>query len=259
MKRVVALTLLLLAGCNDSSRFASGTQVAASQPKPVSEAAASAEKVPAVAPAATVVATAAPVRVPDAEKVPAVAPAATVVATAAPVRVPDAETVAKLQQECWFAVSGTWAGYPSDYETTFPQTKSGKPIGPGEVFDTVGGVYLAARAEPYVYGEGGKEIDKAVDFTFDSILIAPGMTAEIRDGQGNRLFDGVGPLIGESAYYANNSTWAGVYLTKLLSRKETLPVWMQDWLAVNNKLVVIDLYAARWVKVSSVPGSKCAW
>ena len=49
-----------------------------------------------------------------------------------------------------------------DYSDTFPKPTSGKSIATGEKFDTVGGVFLAARAEPYVYKAGGGEIDGAV-------------------------------------------------------------------------------------------------
>jgi hypothetical protein len=81
------------------------------------------------------------------------------------------------------------------YWSTFPNTISGNPPGVGEIFDSAGGVYLAAREEPYVYGVGGKEIDAAAYFSFDSIAVPPGMRAEIRGSAGNVIFSGDGPFI----------------------------------------------------------------
>lgn len=164
-------------------------------------------------------------------------------------------------EQCWFAVSGGWIGY-GDHGDVFPKTKSGRPVGPGEVFDDVGGLYLAARAEPYVYGQGAGEIDRAVDTSFDSILVAPGMNVEIRDGSGNKIFEGVGPIIAEAFYEANDPRWkpdlSGLYRKVLLQKKVTLPEWMQDWLSQNDKLLVVDILRARSVKVSAIPGGRCS-
>lgn len=167
-------------------------------------------------------------------------------------------SVTQLKQECLFAVSGTWIGY-GDYKDTFPNLmEAGKPVAHGGRFDTVGGIYLAAREAPYVHGEGEKELDDAVKWTFDSILAGPGMQAEIRDEKGTVLFTGEGPLIGESSHYAENPEWTGKYLQKLLQRKASLPLWMQRLLNSGYKLLSIkNLHGARWVKVTAVSGGQC--
>lgn len=165
-----------------------------------------------------------------------------------------------LRQKCWFAVSGTWighTGYIKQYAVTFPETTSGHKIAHGEGFDSVGGVFLEARKEPYRYGEGGKEIDAAIDYTFDSIAVAPGMTVEIRDEAGNTLFKGDGPVIGGSAYYENQAYYRGKYYA-VLAKRTDLPQWMSDYLKTNTEIKTITLQAGRYVKVSTVPGTDCA-
>jgi hypothetical protein len=167
-------------------------------------------------------------------------------------------SVTQLKQECLFAVSGTWIGY-GDYKDTFPNLmEAGKPVAHGGRFDTVGGIYLAARETPYVHGEGEKELDDAVKWTFDSILAGPGMHAEIHDEKGTVLFTGEGPLVGESSHYAEDPQWTGKYLEKLLQRKASLPLWLQRLLNSGYKPVSIkNLHGARWVKVSAVTGGQC--
>lgn len=171
----------------------------------------------------------------------------------------DEETKKLRRQECWFAVSGTWIGHPSyesKYANRFPGTTSGNPIAHGEGFDNVGGVFLAARAEPYVYDQGGKEIDKAVDFTFDSIMIAPGMIAELKDASGAVVFKGEGPVISGSSTYENDPEWKGKYYAALKTRKD-LPAWIKDYLSTHTEVVNINLHVARSVQVSAKSGSKC--
>lgn len=167
-------------------------------------------------------------------------------------------------QECWFAVSGTYVAL-GDYEDTFPNTKtpdgSGKPFQAGGQFDTVGGVFLAARSAPYIYGEGGKEIDKAVDYTFDGIAVPPGMSVDIRpSADATPLFSGQGPLIA-IAGDLNQQAYGGPFTYKGKFESGELkhwPQWMQDVLKSKGRVEIIPLHAARWVKVSTVPGSRCS-
>jgi hypothetical protein len=167
----------------------------------------------------------------------------------------DDETVRRRQ--CWFAVSGTWVGVSLqsigiDYKMRFPATNSGNPVGPGERFDAVGGIYLAARSQPYV--AGGGEIDAAIAGTFDSIVVAPGMSVEIRNAQGAVLFKGNGPFIGESDAYPQ---YAGMYFN-LLKTTSGLPKWMNDYVAARTAVEMVPgLQTATWVKVSVIPKSRC--
>jgi hypothetical protein len=158
--------------------------------------------------------------------------------------------ISQLKEKCWFAVSGTWMGHDAGnkYDDKFPGTTSGNSVQHGETFDTVGGVFLESREEPYEYGKGGKEIDKAIDFTFDSIAVAPNMHAVIKNGSGTVIFDGDGPMIGESAHYANDAKWTGDYYNALKARAD-IPKWMKDYLAANNALEVLPLQSARSVRI----------
>ncbi|MBM3381722.1 MAG: hypothetical protein FJY29_04695 [Betaproteobacteria bacterium] len=164
-------------------------------------------------------------------------------------------------QECWFAVSGTYVGL-GDYSDTFPKPTSGKPIATGEKFDTVGGVFLAARAEPYVYKEGGGEIDGAVDSTFDGIVVPPGMSVEIRASAADApIYKGQGPLIAiagssSGSSYGSPFTYKSKYDAGELKH---WPQWMQDYLSTNaGRVEIIPTHPARWVKVSVVEGGRCA-
>ena len=164
----------------------------------------------------------------------------------------------RREEECLFAVSGTWIGF-GDHGSTFPLLldKKTSPQTLGR-FDNVGGIYLAAREQPYIFGQGQKEIDDAIKFTFDSILIGPGMRAEIKDAQNKLLYSGTGPVIGESAFYAQQEAWTGRYRQKLIEVKANLPQWMQKVLDVNaNPIQVIELHQAHSVKVSAVLGGQC--
>lgn len=172
-----------------------------------------------------------------------------------------ASPVTEKSQECWFAVSGTYVGL-GDYEDTFPKTKSGKKISSGEIFDTVGGVFLVARPEPYIYGEGGKEIDKAVDFTFDGIVVPPGMSVEIRPSAiESPIYAGEGPLIAiagrtEGTGYGTQTTFKEKFESGGLSH---WPQWMQDYLKEKDGQVkIIQTHPGRWVKVSVVDGGRCS-
>lgn len=158
-------------------------------------------------------------------------------------------------------MSGTYVGL-GDYSDTFPKPTSGKPIATGEKFDSVGGVFLAARAEPYVYKEGGGEIDGAVDSTFDGIVVPPGMSVEIRaSANDSPIYKGQGPLIA----IAGNTTGDGygsplTYKAKFdAGQLKHWPQWMQDYLnASGGKVEIIPTHPARWVRVSVVEGGRCA-
>lgn len=188
---------------------------------------------------------------------------ATPIATATATTTATATPVAGFEksQECWFAVSGTYVGL-GDYSDTFPRTFSGNKIAPGEVFDTVGGVFLAARAEPYIYGQGGKEIDKAVDFTFDGIVVPPGMFVEIRPSADEPVIhQGQGPLIAiagseSGTGYGSPLTFKAKYDAGGLAH---WPQWMQDYLKESGgRVKIIPMHPGKWVKVSVVDGGRCA-
>jgi hypothetical protein len=158
---------------------------------------------------------------------------------------------------CWFAVSGWYNSAvglrydPSD-QATFPKPLDGQVISHGSRFDRIGGVFLAAREKPYVYGGG--VIDEAVDGTFDSIAIAPGMRAEIRDGGGGLLFEGDGPILGVETRYHN---LLGSDKFQQLKSNSKLPSWMQKYSLNHSGFKSIPLQKARWVKVTSINGQLC--
>ena len=130
---------------------------------------------------------------------------------------PSATKVEVLRsQECWFAVSGTYVAL-GDYSDTFPKPTSGKSIATGEKFDTVGGVFLAARAEPYVYKAGGGEIDGAVATVLNLRIKQNLMRAVSHTGP-----SGCGIIC-----------------------------------ACIGKVQLIPMQAARWVKVFVVEGGRC--
>jgi hypothetical protein len=157
-------------------------------------------------------------------------------------------------EKCWFATSGTFIGHNSNPRqgSVFPNTKSGNPIGHGEYFDDVGGVYLEARKEPYEYGKGKKYIDTAVKWTFDGIAIAPDMHALIKNSSGKVLIDSDGPIIAMSQHYAGRKKW----YTDLLKSNPNIPLWMTSYVE-NDEIKVIKLQSARYVKVTPIAGSSC--
>ena len=161
-----------------------------------------------------------------------------------------------LRTECWFAVSGAYLG-TTYYPSTFPKTKSGKPVAHNEIFDDVGGKFIAARAEPYIYQEGGKEIDAPVDWSFDSIAIAPGMRALIKDAAGNILFEKDGPAFRLSSDYGNHGAWVGA-LIDYKAKVAEYPEWMQKILKDTNFTPErTPLHAAKWLQVTKIPGERC--
>lgn len=148
-----------------------------------------------------------------------------------------------------------------DYLDTFPKPTSGKSIATGEKFDAIGGVFLAARAEPYVYKAGGGEIDSAVDYTFDGIVVPPGMSVEIRAADNETgIYKGQGALIA-IAGSAGGSGYGSEFTYKAKFDAGGLthcPQWMQDYLRDSiGKVQLIPMQAARGVKVSVVEGGLC--
>lgn len=148
-----------------------------------------------------------------------------------------------------------------DSSDTFPKSTLGKSISTAEKFDTVGGVFLAARAEPYVYKAGGGEIDGAVDYSFDGIVVPPGMSVEIRAADNETgIYKGQGPLVA-IAGSAGGSGYGSEFTYKAKFDAGNLthwPQWMQDYLRDSSgKVQLIAMQAARWVKVSVVEGGRC--
>ncbi|MFZ9520398.1 MAG: hypothetical protein ACO3A4_07965 [Silvanigrellaceae bacterium] len=162
--------------------------------------------------------------------------------------------------DCLFALSGTFVGY-GDYGDVFPKTLSGNSPTHRESFDKVGGVFLAARERPYVYGQGNKEIDKAVDFGFEGIVVPAGMSLEIRSGENQEvIYSGKGPLVA----IEGSSVGTGVgtptnYQYKFDSGKLShWPQWMTSYLSsTGGKVETIKIRSARWVKVSPIAGETC--
>lgn len=162
------------------------------------------------------------------------------------------------ESKCWFAVSGGYFGWDARlrerYANQFPGgTTSGNPIKHGEGFDSVGGIYLKASSTPYEYGKGNRELDKAVDQSFDAIAVAPGMTVEIRNAAGDVIHKGDGPYIATSNEYGGNSGLAALMLAK-----PTVPQWMVKHLAAQNNVIPqLALHPGRYVKVSKIKGKTC--
>jgi len=178
----------------------------------------------------------------------------------------DDYTPEERRTNCWFAVSGVAIGSKltanatsyirqvhTDYGGIFPRTKSGNPLGWGESFDNVGGIVLAPRDEAYVYGEGGEEIDLAVDRSFDGIVVAPGLEVEIRDASGNVIIKREGPLI------AASEAWIPQLrpFTDAIKANTANPQWMLDFVDGLTTVPTYPLRGGRWVKVSVISGSKC--
>ena len=164
-------------------------------------------------------------------------------------------------QECWFAVSGAYFGFHGKaakamvYESTFPLPNDSSTIGHGKQFDTVGGVFLNARPEPFQYQTGGGEIDLAIDATFDSVAVAPGMTVEIRDGNGVSLYNGQGPYMAIASDRAEDTTHVSDLLRQ---RAGQMPTWMVRHLeSIGYLLPTIPMHASRWVKVAKIAGREC--
>jgi hypothetical protein len=168
----------------------------------------------------------------------------------------DDGVVRQLNQDCWFAVSGTYLGFTGGGSaSTFPDTQNGREIESGSTHDNSGGVFLNAREEPYIDGDG--EIDQAVTQTFDSIVVAAGMRVIIENANGGEIFSGEGPFIAISdANYSGWSNTANSALSTLKSRD--IPSWLRDILpAKASGFERLALTTARSVQVATIEGSTC--
>ena len=178
----------------------------------------------------------------------------------------DAEPLPKVQidstdgdasrkvRECWFAVSGAYLA-TSYYNSSFLQVYESKMIKHGQRFDDVGGIFLSGRDAPYL--STGSEIKQAVDWTFDSIAVAPGMAVEILDSKNQVLLKDKGPLFMLSSDYGNRPELP-IVAAYYAANQARFPKWMQEILIKNNnQLNRIPLHAAVSVKVSNVPGEGC--
>jgi hypothetical protein len=170
--------------------------------------------------------------------------------------------------KCWFAVSGSHFGFSifngeNNHGSSFPLTLSGNPIESGEIFDrNSGGVFLNARPEPFEYHKGGGEIDSAVDTTFDSIAVSPGVSIELRNGSGELVYSGNGPYVAISKF--PNPGLAA----RLMSLKEIMPPWMSQYLSERsfypellhglNPVILEDVQlGVTWVKITRLPNTRC--
>ena len=181
----------------------------------------------------------------------------------------------EMREKCWFAVSGGWLGantksirpQNTDWGSVFPKTKSGKPIGHGEIFDDVGGIFLDARAEPYVSQISGtncsmnssapppgKELDQAILCTFDTIAVAPGMHAVIKSTNGTTIYESDGPFIGVSD---GHPEYGGPYFS-LLKTSNMLTAWMDAYIkGLTSIKQIVGLQASRSVHVTAIKGDVC--
>ncbi len=160
--------------------------------------------------------------------------------------------------KCYFLVSGSHFGWSStggeSYGSSFPLPNDGRPIATGIRFDTVGGVFLNARDQPYV--QGGGEIDLAIQNTFDSIAVAPGMNVQIKtSATGSVLYSGNGPYMA----YSDEHPLDQDRLASLLSSRQTsMPNWMKTYLSTRGfKPPILKLHTAKWVQVTKIPSTNC--
>lgn len=190
----------------------------------------------------------------------------------------SAEQIAEMKRKCWFAVSGGWIGADTtdiapthsynNWGSVFPATISGNPVGHGETFDEVGGVYLEARNEAYTSNavpmtnlvrnssrpEVGHEIDRAINWTFDSIAVAPGMHVVIKALSGNVVFETDGPFIGVSGEHGRFSS---EYFQRLKA-STSITQWMTSYLnTVTSIQQITGLHNSQSVQVRAIPGGEC--
>jgi hypothetical protein len=171
----------------------------------------------------------------------------------------DEDEIAKIKSKCWFAVSGAFIG-EAGYQMNFPDPIDNGPIEHGAKFDTSGGVFLEAREEPYEYGQAGKEIDLAAETTFDSFIIAPDMHAIIKDGNGNIIFEGDGPIVGFASIHSQGA------FRNAVGSYAKWPEWIKE-IIDNNQTKSVNLHSggfgtpkvgsAQWVSVKPIKGNNC--
>lgn len=176
----------------------------------------------------------------------------------------DASGGASEGSLCWVAVSGGYFGFgDSSYQSSFPQTQSGQPITHGATFDPVGGVYLNARNDTYEYGKGAKEIDLAIDKTFDSIAITPGVKLKVWNQSGQVVLDRAGPAMMLSKDYEDKNP-SGVPAAVTLAptfkdRAKVMPEWMQKLMIdADYKLPQVSgMHTWKKVLVTRIQGTPC--
>lgn len=158
--------------------------------------------------------------------------------------------------QCWVAISGGYIGNGT-YGGTFPGTLSGNPVAPGEIFDTVGGRYLAARATAYVYGDTGGEMNLAVDTTLDAVAVPPGMRAVVMSAGGMVVLDRTGPAFVLSSEYGTSYPWPDT-IAWYRAHETDYPAWMREildpvlWIPERQ-----PIQPGRSVLVSAVEGGPC--
>ena len=120
---------------------------------------------------------------------------------------------------------------------------------------------MAARSRPYIYGQGNKEIDKAVNFTFEGLAVPKGMSVELRPSESEpAIFVGQGPLIaieGSNAGTGVGTPWT--FKDKFDSGKlNHWPLWMKNYLDTSGgKIETLQIRSAKWLKVSVIQGEVC--
>jgi hypothetical protein len=135
-------------------------------------------------------------------------------------------------------------------------TSSGQAPSHGEIFDTVGGIYLKSRLEPYEQGKGGRELDLAIERSFDSIAVPPGLKVVIKNLEGVELYSGSGPYMALSNAYQHISR---PQVSNYLRGKESqMPPWMSKYLAsINYILPELTLHTGTYVEVNKIPNVPC--
>lgn len=167
-------------------------------------------------------------------------------------QLPSSGETRQQMPSCWAAVSGARIGMVSENsESSFPRTKSGRPIGHGEAFDSKDGVFLESRDKPYMW-EG-----VAAGSRIRSILIAPGMTVEFDVGF-DRTFKENGPFIGYFNVYDPPEN--KIYEEELRARTD-LPLWLNDYLKTGKGVARLGFLPSgsypKAIKVSTVVGGLC--
>jgi hypothetical protein len=164
--------------------------------------------------------------------------------------------------KCWVAIDGGYFGCSTSCEgISFPRTLSGESIKTGQKFSTnTGGVFLNAQEQPFVFQQGQREIDVAIDRSLDSIAIAPGMSVEIRNRKGEVKFQKNGPYV---AITPETFLPAEFHARRLAN---LMPDWFRQFLEQHNYNVPQELprqgfipsdEVVGWIKVSRVPGTSC--
>ncbi len=170
---------------------------------------------------------------------------------------------------CLFMVSGAAWGHTVSRSlgSTFPLPKSGGAPTHGASFDDVGGVFLKSSETPYEYHKGAGEINAAVDSSFDSIVIPPGVEVEIRRGNGQVITKTKGPYMAYADYYGAQFK-SSAYLANVLKDAESkMPPWFKKYLTEKNYNIDLlnlftsvtpgDLSNAHYVKVTKIPWVPC--